>query len=83
MRERVLEMNGFRELGKDLFIRPNNLNETVSNLRDRLYGQGLKPEASVFEIHHLDAERDNRAHRLWDSDAIVRKYQATRQQPTE
>lgn len=83
IRERALEMNGFRELVKDLFIRPNNLNETLNDLRNRLYGQGLESEAPVFDIQHLDAERDNQALRLWDSEAITRKYQDTCQRLNE
>lgn len=78
LRERAFQLNGFRELDKDLFIRPSNLNKTVHDLRNRLYSQGLETEAAVFEIRHLDVERDNRARRLWGGEALARNYQETR-----
>ncbi len=78
LRERALAMNGFRELEKDLFIRPNNLNETGNALRQRLYSQGLEAEAPVFEISSLDDERDQRARRLWSGEALTEMYRDTR-----
>lgn len=76
-RERAFELLGFRELEKDLVIRPDNLAGGVAGVRERL--AKLDVDAPVFLASELDAERDARARALWDGKAITKHYVAMRE----
>ncbi|WP_204355708.1 MULTISPECIES: PaaX family transcriptional regulator C-terminal domain-containing protein [Marinobacter] len=73
-RLRALEINGFRELSRDLFVRPDNLTGGGAAIRERLYRLGLESEAPVFALCDLDEERDRQARNLWDRDALEQGY---------
>ncbi|MEL0028996.1 MAG: PaaX family transcriptional regulator, partial [Perlucidibaca sp.] len=47
-RERALDMLGFRELEKDLHVRPDNLEGDIALIRQRLHVLGLEQEAVLF-----------------------------------
>jgi len=47
-RTRALQMLGFRELDKGLYVRPDNIEDSVDTVRHRLYTLGLEREAAVF-----------------------------------
>lgn len=78
-RERAIELNGLRELNKDLYLRPNNLKGGVEGVRQRLYKLGLEEQAAVFVLSQLDPDREARAKGLWQSLALTRRYQETAQ----
>ena len=79
-RDRALQLLGFRELDRELFVRPDNLVGGVAAVRERLLKLELDPAAAVFLATEFDAERDARARTLWDGKALTRSYRKTRQQ---
>lgn len=78
-RERALELAGFRELSKSLFIRPDNLEGGVAAVRARLYKLGLESIAPVFLADDFDPTQDEAARALWNSAGLKRRYQKTRE----
>ncbi|MDV2078464.1 PaaX family transcriptional regulator C-terminal domain-containing protein [Marinobacter xestospongiae] len=76
-RTRALQMNGFQELSRDLFVRPDNLAGSTDAIRQRLYRLGLEPEAPVFALSELDSRRQQVARTLWDRDTLETGYQRT------
>lgn len=78
-RGRALELLGFRELERGLFVRPDNLAGGVEDVRGRLYKLGLDAEAAVFVLGSLDDEREARARSLWKGKALTRSYVQWRQ----
>jgi phenylacetic acid degradation operon negative regulatory protein len=79
-RDRALSMLGLRELDRGLYVRPDNLAGGVAHARMRLCKLGLDESAAVFAAHDLDAEREARARRLWDGDALSQTYRSTRRE---
>jgi phenylacetic acid degradation operon negative regulatory protein len=79
LRDRALALVGFRELERDLFVRPDNLVGGVAGVRARLHQLGLEPAAAVFLAGDLDPDRDARARSLWDGAKLTRSYQKTRE----
>lgn len=82
-RDRALNLLGFRELDRGLFLRPDNLVGGVAAVRERLYKLGLEREAAVFVLAELDAGREQQARTLWDGEALNESYRRTRQQLEE
>ena len=79
VRNRALQMLGFRELDRGLFVRPDNLVGGVAEVRCRLYKLGLDGDAAVFVAAKLDGERDERARSLWKGKALTKSYVQWRQ----
>ena len=77
-RDRALAMLGLREVDRGLYVRPDNLAGGVRDVRERLCKLGLDRAAAVFVATDFDAERESRARRLWDGEAITRSYRTTR-----
>lgn len=77
-RDRVLDFFGFRALAPDLWVRPDNLEGGVSDLRPRLHALGLDVDAPVFAMRDLDSESEARARELWDGKALCRGYREGR-----
>lgn len=73
-RDRALQMLGLRELDRGLYVRPDNLADSLAATRVRLHTLGLEAEASVFVAHGFDAERETRIARLWDGKALSASY---------
>lgn len=73
-RDRALGMLGLRELERGLFVRPDNLQGDIEQLRRRLYTLGLEREASVFVAGQFDAERERRIQQLWSGEALNQTY---------
>lgn len=73
-RERALDMMGFRELERGLFIRPDNIEASLAAVRLRLHNLGLEPEALVFMASDFDAGRTADIQTLWDTSALDRAY---------
>jgi phenylacetic acid degradation operon negative regulatory protein len=77
-RERALRFFGFQELAPGLDLRPANLAGGVAAVRDELVALGLDVRAPVFTIDELDVAADKRARRLWNGEALVAAYRASR-----
>lgn len=77
-RDRALALAGLRELDPGLYIRPDNLEGGVDPVRQRLYKLGLDADAPVFLAQQFDAERDQRARKLWDGKALTKHYRDNR-----
>ncbi|RZI84805.1 MAG: PaaX family transcriptional regulator [Rubrivivax sp.] len=73
-RERALNMLGLKELDRGLFVRPDNLQGGIDEVRRRLYTLGLERDASVFVATDFDSERNARLHALWDGTALNDAY---------
>jgi phenylacetic acid degradation operon negative regulatory protein len=77
-RGRALQMLGMREFERGLFLRPDNIENRVEDVRQRLYALGLEAEASVFVAREFGAEREARIRRLWDGKALSANYRKLR-----
>lgn len=79
-RERALGMLGFRELEKDLHVRPDNLESDLGVMRQRLHALGLEDEALLFIGSQWSTEQLARLEKLWDGKALNLTYTRLRQQ---
>jgi phenylacetic acid degradation operon negative regulatory protein len=77
-RDRALAMLGLRELERGLYVRPDNLAGGVEEVRSRLIKLGLDEDAAVFIARGFDSQREARARRLWDGEALTQSYRSTR-----
>ena len=77
-RARALDFFGFRSLAPDLWVRPDNLEGGVNDLRPRLHALGLDVEAPIFAMRDLDSASEARARNLWDGKALCRGYREGR-----
>ena len=78
LRERALQMLGFRELLYGLHVRPNNLERDLGAVRERLHALGLDRRAAVFLGSNFDSTLHRQLPLLWDSDALNNGYQTGR-----
>lgn len=74
---RALAFLGFRDLRRDLAVRPDNLAGGVAGVRDRLGELGLDASAEVFGMRELAPATARRAAELWDTAAIRHGYRRT------
>ena len=74
--ERAMRLRGFRELRSGLWVRPANLRDSVSELREHLRALGLHPGALVVGLDELDDDARAKATGLWDTAAMVATYRA-------
>jgi phenylacetic acid degradation operon negative regulatory protein len=79
-RERALSMLGLRELDRGLYIRPDNIEQNVDGVRQRLYKLGLDVDASVFRADGFDLKREAKARGLWNGKALTKSYRTLRVQ---
>lgn len=73
-RAHALRLMGFGNLGSELHVRPNNLENSIPHLRQRLLSLGLEESALVFAASDFDAATIKAVHDLWDCDALNRRY---------
>lgn len=73
-RDRALQMLGLRELDWGLYVRPDNLADSLESTRARLHTLGLEADASVFVAQGFDAQREARIAKLWDGKALTTTY---------
>ena len=73
-RARALLMLGFQPLNEHLFIRPNNIEDTLQSVRDRLYKLGLEKDAPVFEARDFDSDLQRRIATLWNPRELETNY---------
>src|SRR5271168_3955082 len=74
--ERAMRLRGFRELQSSLWIRPANLRDSVTELREHLRALGLHPSSLVVGLHDLDDDARAKATKLWDTAATLARYRA-------
>jgi phenylacetic acid degradation operon negative regulatory protein len=74
VREKLLHLNGFRELQTDLFIRPDNLSESLAEIRERFIAAGFDARALFFIIKEVDHHYQQAVNELWDSESLNQKY---------
>lgn len=72
--QRALRFLGLRSIAPHLQVRPDNLHGGVEAAREKLHGLGLDPGALVFVAAGLDPDADQRARRLWDTEALEAAY---------
>lgn len=73
-RARALLMLGFQPLNEHLFIRPNNIEDTLQAVRNRLYKLGLEKDAPVFEARGFDTDTESRIAKLWHAKELETNY---------
>ena len=78
LRERALQMLGFRELLYGLHVRPNNLESDLGAVRERLHTLGLDRRAAVFLGSDFDSTLRPELPRLWDRGALNTGYRTRR-----
>lgn len=78
-RQRALQMLGFRELQRDFYVRPNNVERDVDALRQRLYALGLDPQAVVFVASAFDPVTEGQVRALWDGATLNAQYRSQRE----
>ncbi len=74
--ERAMRLRGFRELQAGLWIRPDNLRDSVAALREQLRALGLHPAALVVGLNDLADDSRAKATGLWDTAAMLATYRA-------
>lgn len=74
--ERAMRLRGFRELQSGLWIRPANLRDSVTELREHLRALGLHSAALVVGLDDLDDDARAKATSLWDTAAMLATYRA-------
>jgi len=73
-RQRALDMLGFRPLEDRLQVRPDNLTESPTALRQRLTSLGLDDDAIVCVARNFAPPVTARIAQLWDTEALNRRY---------
>lgn len=77
-RRRALDMLGFRELERGLWLRPDNIERDLDAVRRRLRKLGLEAEASVFIAGGFDPAAEVRIAKLWNGKALTANYRKLR-----
>lgn len=73
-RERALQMTGFQPLNDSLYVRPNNIEESVEALRQRLHKLGLEPETLVFQASQFSSEIESSLIKKWNPAELGNTY---------
>lgn len=76
-RDRALQMVGLQALDKGLYVRPDNVEGGIDQVRHRLHKLGLERDACVFLASDFDEAREQRIRQLWDGAALNKGYEAT------
>jgi len=76
-RDRALQMVGLQALDKGLYVRPDNVEGGIEQVRHRLHKLGLERDACIFLASDFDAAREQRIRQLWDGAALNHSYEAT------
>lgn len=78
-RLRALRLAGFEALRRDLHVRPDNLVEDMTALRQRLGRLGLDAEAMLWRADALEPACEAQARTLWDGEALNARYRDSTQ----
>lgn len=79
-RTRAFRLLGFRELEDGLFIRPNNLEGGVAEVRVTLERLGVEANAICTRVDEFSGRDGVRALNLWDTAATMTGYRELREQ---
>lgn len=82
-RQQALSLNGFAELDKGLYIRPDNLIGGIDDLRARLYKLGLEEQALVFRAHEFGGHFPARIKNLWQQSQLNQRYRSVQKRLDE
>lgn len=74
-RDRMLQMLGFRALNESLYVRPNNIEESIEAVRKRAYKLGLEKSALVFRAGDFDAHSRKQIAALWSPKDLLATYE--------
>lgn len=77
--EKSLALSGFRPLNELLFVRPDNLAESLEATRHRLGKMGLELQHCLFKISELSDSASRQWRRLWDVETLNQSYKAAYQ----
>lgn len=78
-RQRALNLLGFQELDRDIYVRPDNLVDGLEVIRQRLRRLGLEQDAIILKACELDEEREAQARKLWNSQSLTISYKQIRE----
>lgn len=73
-RNRALLMMGFQPMDKQLYIRPNNIEDSLEGIRAKLYKMGLEQDSPVFCANQFDKTTQARIAALWNPTELQRTY---------
>lgn len=73
-RSHALRLMGFKEFRTGVHVRPNNLENSIPHLRQRLVSLGLDGPDLIFVANDFDATTIKGIHELWDCDVLNRGY---------
>nr|WP_278357038.1 PaaX family transcriptional regulator C-terminal domain-containing protein [Acinetobacter lwoffii] len=73
-REKALGYYGFQEMEQNVFIRPDNLMLSLTELKTAAIQFGLDPDARFFQVSQLESETEVRD--LWDIEELHQTYHA-------
>ena len=76
----ALRLLGFAPFGRGLELRPDNLRGGIAGVREQLQALGLDPAAGVFGLCDLDPSDQRQATGLWDVNALLDCYAASRRE---
>jgi phenylacetic acid degradation operon negative regulatory protein len=75
----ALQLQGFMPLASQIWVRPDNLADSVGDMRQTLLRLGLASGSAVFRGQDFDEATTYRMMALWDVAAISAGYQQARQ----
>ncbi len=73
-RERAMRLKGFAPLESGLWIRPDNLTDSIDDVRSALVSLGLDDRARVLLVMQLSPHSPGAIERLWDRKRLERGY---------
>ena len=79
-RERALAMLGFASLETGFYLRPDNIDENLNHIRQRLCRLGLEAQALVFYADQFSEQEQTRISQLWNGAALNQQYRQLQQQ---
>lgn len=73
-RERAFRLTGFKPLEKNLWCRPDNLNETADATFNRLVEIGLEKNAILMKVDHFNHDLTANPKSLWSPKELNKTY---------
>lgn len=73
-RDRALMMLGFRALNASLFIRPNNIEKSIEEVRTRAFTLGVEKDALIFQAGDFDKATLSQIKGLWSTEDLQATY---------
>lgn len=73
-RDRALMMLGFRSLNGSLYVRPNNIEKSIDEVRKRAFKLGLEKGAVLFRAGEFDPQIQKEIEGLWNAEELKKTY---------